>query len=229
MKKINQILMTTVGAVLMLSAQPVFAAAVPVVTVPPMAAFAIDAEGAVLVADANSNSVLRIVEGSEPETFLGPASGLYRPNSVGYDGQTLFIGDERAIYKIVTNPNARSAQPQLKKVQNLVDAGPKVPYIKITAPELLTLVELGKVVNVRWVHNLTANARFNVELSRDNGASWETIASDVKGKLFKWTATLPKTSKARLRVSEAPELTPETRQPAFDMSDDILYVLYPAE
>ena len=229
MKKINQILMTTVGAVLVLSAQPVFAASAAAVTLPPMAAFAIDADGAVLVADANSNSVLRIVEGNDPETFLGPDSGLYHPNTVGFDGQTLFIGDERAVYKIVANPNARSAQPQIKKVQSLVEAGPKVPYIKITAPEVLTLVELGKVAKISWVHNLGTSARFNVELSRDNGATWETIASDVKGKLFKWTATLPKTAKARLRVSEAPELTPATRQSAFDMSDDILYVLYPAE
>lgn len=228
MKKINQILMTTAGAVLMLSAQPVFAAAAPVV-VPPMAAFAIDAEGAVLVADANSNSVLRIVEGNDPEVFVGPDSGLYHPNAVGYDGATLFIGDERAIYKIVVSANARTAQPVLKKVQSLVNPGPKVAYVKITAPALLTLAAVGKVVDIRWVHNLGAEARFNVELSRDNGATWETLASDVKGKLFKWTATLPKTSKARLRVTEAPELTPSTRQSAFDMSDDILYVLYPAE
>src|SRR4029079_11799831 len=42
----------------------------------------------------------------------------------------------------------------------------------------------------------------NVELSRDDGANWETLASHLTGTSFTWTTTDPPSALARIRVSE---------------------------
>ena len=57
-----------------------------------------------------------------------------------------------------------------------------------------------------WVHNLGAGSSVRIELSRDDGATWEVIApsvqnlTDVVGR-FEWVATGPPTKDARLRVT----------------------------
>ena len=57
-----------------------------------------------------------------------------------------------------------------------------------------------------WVHNLGAGSSVRIELSRDDGATWEVIApsvqnlTDVVGR-FEWVATGPATKDARLRVT----------------------------
>jgi hypothetical protein len=43
----------------------------------------------------------------------------------------------------------------------------------------------------------------DVELSRDNGANWEVLATDVTGTSFTWTATGPTTTQARIRVRDS--------------------------
>ena len=55
-------------------------------------------------------------------------------------------------------------------------------------------------------HNLGAGSSVRIELSRDDGATWEVIApsvqnlTDVVGR-FEWVATGPPTKDARLRVT----------------------------
>jgi hypothetical protein len=59
---------------------------------------------------------------------------------------------------------------------------------------------------VKWKHNLGAGARFTIELSRDGGSTWTTLASGVGASsatagTYRWTVSAPATSRARVRVS----------------------------
>jgi hypothetical protein len=223
--------MSLVALFVLAMAQPALAAKVqaPSVKIPKLEAFLVDEEGAVLVPDAASNSVYRVAPGAEPEVLIAPSAGLYRPDTLGFDGQNLFIGDERGVFVVVNDPNARTSTVQLSKVLSFVKAGPKLPYVKITAPALLSCYEMNKTIAIHWAHNLGKTARFNVELSRDGGETWEVLATDIKGTTYTWKTTLPETASARLRVSEVEALTPENRSSVADMTDDVLYLFYPAE
>ncbi len=53
----------------------------------------------------------------------------------------------------------------------------------------------------------------NIEISRDDGVTWETIARNLTTTLFQWTATPPATLTARVRVSDS------TLPNRFDISD----------
>ena len=56
-----------------------------------------------------------------------------------------------------------------------------------------------------WSHNLGAGAAMRVELTRNNGATWETLAAPVVATgattgAFTWVVTGPATTAARIRV-----------------------------
>jgi hypothetical protein len=94
---------------------------------------------------------------------------------------------------------------------------------------MLSRVEIGTTANIRWAHNLGATARFKVEVSRDGGANWETVASDVKGTSCAWNVTGPYSEAGLVRVTEASRLTPEHRTSTFDATDAIVYIANPIE
>ena len=65
---------------------------------------------------------------------------------------------------------------------------------------------VGHLQPIWWAHNLGAGSSVRIELSRDDGATWEVIApsvqnlTDVVGR-FEWVATGPATKDGRLRVT----------------------------
>jgi uncharacterized repeat protein (TIGR03803 family) len=80
------------------------------------------------------------------------------------------------------------------------------PTITLTRPVAAGLVwRAGTVQGIGWNHNLGAGSLVNVELSRDNGANWAPIATNVVNAAtlgtYNWTVTAPITSQARVRVS----------------------------
>jgi hypothetical protein len=218
----------TVAALIAVAlAQPAFAAKkAPLAPIPEtMEALVTDDQGAVLFTDPNTASVYRVIPGEAPQQILGPADGLYFPNGLGFLDGALYVSDERGVYQVATD----GAESELIQVRNLVKVGPKFPFVKVLTPGQLSRMEIGAQANIRWAHNLGATARFRVELSRDGGANWETLANDVKGTSFVWTVTGPYSETATVRVTEAARLTPETRTSAFDATDDIVYVANPIE
>jgi hypothetical protein len=80
------------------------------------------------------------------------------------------------------------------------------PYVTVTIPNSGGSWTTGLSKEIRWSHNITSEAYVKIELSRDNGITWETIVSSMKnnysslGKYF-WTVTGPATTQARIRVS----------------------------
>ena len=82
--------------------------------------------------------------------------------------------------------------------------------ITVTAPNTNVNWGVGTARVISWTHNLGVGSAVNVELSRDGGTSWETLAaglvhtSATSGSLA-WTVTGPPTQTALIRVSSAAE------------------------
>ncbi len=80
------------------------------------------------------------------------------------------------------------------------------PSIAVTAPNTNVNWKVGAIRSVTWVHNLGQAEQVNIEVSRDGGASWAAIATNVPnstatGGTFAWTVTGPLTTTARVRVT----------------------------
>ena len=79
------------------------------------------------------------------------------------------------------------------------------PAVFIETPNEKTVVGIGTVVRITWVHALAAGSPFRVDVSRDEGKTWATVAPRVltngsKGR-YAWTVTGPSTTRARFRVA----------------------------
>jgi hypothetical protein len=65
---------------------------------------------------------------------------------------------------------------------------------------------IGPSRSISWSHNLGALESVNIEVSRDGGNTWVTLASGVANSgnasgTFGWTVTGPATTTARIRVT----------------------------
>lgn len=96
-----------------------------------------------------------------------------------------------------------------------------VPTLTLVYPDLPGIVaRLNGTLTASWSHNLKLGSRVRIELSRDGGGTWETLARDVVNAKstgsFAWTVSAPLTSAARLRVSwEANLQTRDTSSSTF--------------
>jgi hypothetical protein len=79
------------------------------------------------------------------------------------------------------------------------------PFVYVKYPNSNVLWTTGSSYTITWNHNLGALEHVNVELSRDGGATWQTIGANVglssTSGSFAWVATGPATTTARVRVS----------------------------
>jgi hypothetical protein len=106
------------------------------------------------------------------------------------------------------------------------------PYITVTIPNTAVSWTTGLSKEIRWSHNITSNAYVKIELSRDNGATWETIVPSLKnygsslGKYF-WTVTGPATTQARIRVSHIGGTATDTNDVPFTIVNPSITVTVP--
>ena len=80
------------------------------------------------------------------------------------------------------------------------------PAISVTAPNSNVNWSIGANRSINWSHNLGTLESVNVEISRDGGATWTTLASGVANSgngsgTLSWTVTGPATATARIRVT----------------------------
>ena len=81
----------------------------------------------------------------------------------------------------------------------------EAPRITVTAPNGGENWVPGTTHNITWTHNLGTAASVSIDLSRDGGSTWESIASSVANAgatagQFNWLVTSPVTSRALVRV-----------------------------
>ena len=79
--------------------------------------------------------------------------------------------------------------------------------ITLTTPNTQVDWGIGSIQQIKWSHNIGAQAYVHIELSRDAGETWETLASSFKNTaaasgVFNWMVTGPTVEDvARIRVS----------------------------
>jgi hypothetical protein len=119
---------------------------------------------------------------------------------------------------LVTGPPAAAAriravweaQPEISDTSNVNFA--VLERITVTAPNTNVSWTRGSVRAITWTHNLDAGSTVNVELTRDNGGTWETIATNVVSATattgtLAWTVTGTPTQSARIRISSTTDPT----------------------
>ncbi len=79
------------------------------------------------------------------------------------------------------------------------------PAVFIETPNDPTSVSIGTAVPIAWVHSRPAGTAFRIDVSRDAGKTWTTIAARIIPRgtsgLYAWTVTGPATTHGRFRVT----------------------------
>jgi hypothetical protein len=112
---------------------------------------------------------------------------------------------------MVTGPTTKNAVVRVSWLDGPAMASS--PRFRIVSPEVVVLSptlnvswRIGSRQAIGWGHNLGSAEAVHLEISRDGGASWSTIAASVPGSTdvlggYEWTVTGPTTDTARIRVT----------------------------
>jgi len=104
----------------------------------------------------------------------------------------------------------------------MILTGPTGPYLLLVAPNGGEIWAVGESKEVLWASSGDMNA-VDVELSRDGGQGWETLAAGHEDTgNFTWLVTGPLSPNCLMRVS-APD------SGAVDTSDDVFYIHQPVD
>lgn len=177
--------------------------------------FAIDSNGNIVIASAETHQVLRVEQGGRVTVLAGTGEAgdagdggyatdatLLRPSGVAIDSDGSVLFGDTATGKL------RRVDSLSGTIASVKDAGTSAldeSFVKIKSPNTPESWYEGSVKTIRWTHNLGKSARFTLDVSRDGGQSWETIDQNIQGKECGWRVTSPATSKARFRVTQEPD------------------------
>jgi hypothetical protein len=112
----------------------------------------------------------------------------------------------------VTGPPTASARARVRWSGNPAVASASavnfnvIDRISVTAPNTAVTWPTGSTRSISWSHNLGVGATVNIDLSRDGGASWTSVAAGVASGgattgSYSWVVTGPATTAARIRVT----------------------------
>ena len=103
------------------------------------------------------------------------------------------------------------------------------PVLAVTGPTDGVSWLVGTAQAITWTSNLPGSATVLIELSRDGGASYETLAPSAPNSgSFAWNATGPTTSSAVVRVSASSPATATGTSGVFSIANAALAVTAPA-
>lgn len=162
----------------------------------------------VSVADWNSDGVpdLAVVtEGPDQvSVFLGAGNGTFQSSrnwmAPGPRATAMAVGDwnhDGAVDLAVGTYDGKTVTPMVLGCQN------DLPLtLTVTAPAAGDALIQGVEHALEWTKTAGVT-QVDVQLSRDGGATWATIARNMFKTQLKWTPTLPATTHARLRVVDS--------------------------
>jgi hypothetical protein len=116
-------------------------------------------------------------------------------------------GVDAAIYDAFGRPlKAAHADSEGVLTTQDVPLDPSLYSLKVTNPGKAVKWIIGQAYTIKWAHNIGSNHSYSmVELSRDGGLSWETLATGVRNTpttgAYPWIVTGPATSQAVIRVT----------------------------
>jgi hypothetical protein len=81
-------------------------------------------------------------------------------------------------------------------------------YVSVTSPNTAVSWLEGSTQSIKWNHNIGLDTYVKIELSRNNGSTWEVIAPSVKNSTvttgtYTWVVSGPPATQALIRVSKA--------------------------
>jgi hypothetical protein len=84
--------------------------------------------------------------------------------------------------------------------------------ITVTVPNTAVTWVTGSTQSIAWNHSLGTSQTVNIDVSRDGGATWSSVATNVANATattgtYSWVVTGPATTQARLRVSASADAT----------------------
>ncbi len=103
------------------------------------------------------------------------------------------------------------------------------PTVTVTGPTAGTTVFVGAPLAITWTDNLPASATMLVELSRDGGGTFETLAAAAPNSgTLTWVATGPGAANAQVRVTASGPATASSASGVFGIVVPALMVTGPA-
>src|SRR6185295_2712274 len=135
-------------------------------------------------------------------------------------------------------PEARVRVIARNAAQTVIDtSGPfqiaiTPPVITVNIPNTAVRWAIGSTQSIRWSHNLGAAALVQLELSRDGGASWETLGPPMHNLtttvgLVDWVVTGPPTAAALIRATWTDGPAADTSNVPFAIEDPRITVTTP--
>jgi streptogramin lyase len=197
---------------------------------PELQQFAIDSNGNIVIPSADTHQVLRVEQGGRVTVLAGTGEAgnagdggyatdalLQRPSGVAIDADgSILFGD-------AASGRVRKIDSLSGVISNVDSAGTSTldePFVKIKSPNTPQAWFEGSVKAIRWTHNLGKSARFTLDVSRDGGQHWDTIAQNIQGKEYGWRVAGQATPKARFRVTqELEQKTKRNRERPMPQSD----------
>ncbi|MFN0151613.1 MAG: FG-GAP-like repeat-containing protein [bacterium] len=166
-----------------------------------------DIETADFNGDGRADLAVANVTTDKVHVFLGGGAGttgdgtfaLASTDSVGQDPRSIALGDfnEDGAADVATAKTLGSTTAVL-----LGGCAPVLDTSILAFASGGAVVPVGTQQFINWTRGAAVMA-VNVELSRDGGANWEMLASNVTAFGYAWTVTPPATEAARIRVSDA--------------------------
>jgi hypothetical protein len=100
------------------------------------------------------------------------------------------------------------------------------PTLAVKFPDTPTTVGIGSTHALTWATSLAFYSPWNIELSRDAGAAWETLSSQFFAlqNQFRWVVAGPATSQGRVRVSAVNTTLQDQSQSLFTIAPATLAV-----
>ena len=98
-----------------------------------------------------------------------------------------------------------SANPAISDTSNVnftISSG----TITVTAPNTAVTWTIGSTRSITWSHNLGTSQTVNIDVSRDGGTTWSSVAANVANATattgtYSWVVSGPATTQARIRAS----------------------------
>ena len=110
---------------------------------------------------------------------------------------------------MVSGPTTNAARVRISwnarpEVTDMSDGNSRIasPFVRVKSPNTKVIWRVGTTQTITWSENLGALTSVRIEVSRNGGNSWQTIAaSQPNTSAFAWTVSGPPTSRARIRVA----------------------------
>jgi hypothetical protein len=136
---------------------------------------------------------------------------------------------------VVTGPDTAAAVARVTVTNPVVASGTSgafaitTPSLTVTEPDAGSVAYAGTPATITWTHNLPAGDPVSIELSRDDGATFEVLnGAAANTGSFVWTASGPDTTAARVRVTSSGAVSTSNVGPAFQIVTATLAVTSPA-